>query len=226
MFTASCHNSSVFGHLLPYVEQDNIYKLIVNTNGGTVLPPSINNARRADDSSATATFQRSVIPSFQAPSDPTAGASTGVAADGSLKGDTSFADQIVICSTAARGLPRSPRLHGRYDCPVASAAVARHLTPGTSNVVMYATRYATCNSVDSYWASVNTARAYFNNTYPQTQPNVSTRVPAVSSRLATPLLARGSTPRARRCAWAITASAAFLQVCPRQPGRTSSILGL
>ena len=65
--------SSVFGHLLPYVEQDNIYKLIVNTNGSTVLPPSINNARRADDSSATATFQRSVIPSFQAPSDPTAG---------------------------------------------------------------------------------------------------------------------------------------------------------
>jgi len=175
--------SSVFGHLLPYVEQDNVYKLILNTNNSNVNPPAINNAIRADDSGLAA-FRQSVIPSYQAPSDPTAAASTGVAADGSLKGTTSFAANAYLfngnpaVTTNAAGVITSAT-------PVPVAYTAGTITPpspprlpatfvaGTSNVVMYATRYATCNSVDSYWASVNNGtRTYFNATYPQTQPNV------------------------------------------------------
>jgi len=176
--------SSVFGHLLPYVEQDNVYKLIANTNNSNAAPPAINSAIRADDSGLAA-FRNSVIPSYQAPSDPTAAASTGVAADGSLKGTTSFAVNAYLfngmnpaITTSATGVitsgvPTPPAFNAGTYTPLAPPRLPATFVAGTSNTVMYATRYATCNSVDSYWASVsNGTRTYFNSTYPQTQPNV------------------------------------------------------
>jgi len=164
--------SSVFGHLLPYVEQDNVYKLIQNTNASTAAPPAINNAIRADDS-GLASFRNSVVPPFQAPSDPTAAASTGVAADGSLKGTASFASNCYLFNGVPGTCPAPLAYTTGTITPLAPPRLPATFVPGTSNVVMYATRYATCNSTDSYWSSVNNGtRSYFNNTYPQTQPNV------------------------------------------------------
>jgi len=178
--------SSVFGHLLPYVEQDNVYKIIPNVNTSGVAPPAINNAINASDSGAAA-YRQAVIPSYQAPSDPTAAASTGVAADGTLKATTSFVSNgylfngAMVSANAAGVLTNPPTVPQPYTngtiTPSSAPRLPATFVSGTSNVVIFATGYATCNSYDRWWSNVSAAsggqiRTYFGNTYPQTQPNV------------------------------------------------------
>jgi prepilin-type N-terminal cleavage/methylation domain-containing protein len=185
--------ASVFGHILSYVEQDNVYKLIPNINSSTAVPPAINNAVNAGDTaSVNATYQQNVIPAFQAPSDPTAAASTGQAADGSLKGTTSFASngQLFNGSPGTVPIPVPPLWSGATLTPAASPRLPATFVSGTSNTVMFGTRYATCGptaaTADNYWASAT--RTYFSNVYPQTQPQVGT-VAAVAPAVACNVLA-------------------------------------
>jgi len=54
--------------------------------------------------------------------------------------------------------------------PPAGPRLPASFIAGTSNLVIFATRYATCgsNQQDNWWASPD--RTWFNNAYPQTQP--------------------------------------------------------
>jgi prepilin-type N-terminal cleavage/methylation domain-containing protein len=182
--------SSVFGHILPFVEQGNVYNLV------TTLPnTSTTGTLVTDASSANATvgYRTAVIPSFQAPLDPTTAASTGVAANG--YGVASFAANAYLFipgssggSASGSGASVGPILPAGFTANGTSSNVAGILpagpvlpasfVPGTSNVVMFGTRYATCggSSQDNWWASPGYTS--FSNIYPQTQPAVGTTATA------------------------------------------------
>jgi prepilin-type N-terminal cleavage/methylation domain-containing protein len=173
--------ASVFGHLLPYVEQDNVYKLIANVNTSSLAPPSINNTVNAGNTGPAA-YVQAVIPAYQAPSDPTQAASTGQSADGLLYGTGSFASNGLLFNGApgTAPVPQSWASTPTTNPPPAPPRLPATFIPGTSNVVMYATRYATCGTTpataDNYWSSAT--RTYFIGNYPQTQPGVGSAVPA------------------------------------------------
>jgi hypothetical protein len=116
---------SMWFHLLPYVEADNIYK------------------------SSTATIQQgSVVPAYNAPSDPYNSDNSGV---------TNFAGNIRVfahetitpaLANAVTGTGLTP-----VTVPVASATVRikssltlPRIVDGTTNVIMIVTKYADCNT--------------------------------------------------------------------------------
>jgi len=198
--------SSVFGHLLSYVEQDNVYKLCATANPSTAAPPLLNNSINASVNAPVSNTQGvlnptpsgaagtllgyigSVIPSYQAPSDPTAAASGGIstlaAGAGVGVGTTSFTSNGWLfnggtapstLAGAALPVPATWAATPAPNPPVAGPRLPATFTSGTSNVVMFATRYATCNTTENYWSAplisyyIATTVAY----YPQTQPAVS-----------------------------------------------------
>jgi prepilin-type N-terminal cleavage/methylation domain-containing protein len=196
--------TSVFGHLLPYVEQDNVYKLCATANSSAATPPAISNAINAGTtttlnnatgvlnptpSGAAGTvlgYIGSVIPAYQAPSDPTAAASGGIstlaAGSGVGVGTTSFASNGWLFNGGGTpstlinaALPAPMAYSVAAITPLAPPRLPATMTSGTSNVVMFATRYATCNTTENYWSSPTIS--YFAATtvayYPQTQPAVS-----------------------------------------------------
>jgi len=174
--------SSVFGHLLPYVEQDNVYKLILNTNTSSAVPPLINNGINASSSVGSTAYTQAVIPSYQAPSDPTQAASTGTSTITVGYGTASFASNGLLFN-GTPGTAATPPAYSATNGGVAPKSPPRlpaTFVPGTSNVVMYATRYATCGgSAENYWSAAtnsqaNSAASYFINNPIQTQPFVGT----------------------------------------------------
>jgi hypothetical protein len=108
-------NMSMWFHLLPYVEADNIYK-----------------------SQAPATQQASVVPSYNAPSDPYNSDNTGV---------TNFAGNIRLFGYTTLG----PTIANNYTAwtPAAGAVVSNltleRIPDGTTNVIIIATKYADCD---------------------------------------------------------------------------------
>jgi prepilin-type N-terminal cleavage/methylation domain-containing protein len=188
---------SVFAHLLPFVEQDNVYKQIATLNNtpATVIPPAISGAYNASCSQAGAlaagsVYLGAVIPSYQAPSDPTAAASSGTSVNAPAGyGTTSFASNGFLFNGApSNTLAQGPAVPQAYlsttVTPLAPPRLPATMTAGTSNVVMYGTRYASCaisaaTTMDNLWSGViyqslgATQNApYFNGTYPETQPGV------------------------------------------------------
>jgi prepilin-type N-terminal cleavage/methylation domain-containing protein len=178
--------SSVFGHLLPFVEQGNVYNL-VTTAPNTAVPPAVL-VTDASNTNATAGYRISVIPSYQAPLDPTTAASTGLGANG--YGVASFAANAYLFVPGSQGgtsggtgavvgaiPPTGFTANGSTSTVsnvLSGAQLPASFVPGTSNVVMFGTRYATCggSSQDNWWSSPG--YTIFNNTYPQTQPSVGT----------------------------------------------------
>jgi prepilin-type N-terminal cleavage/methylation domain-containing protein len=179
--------SSVFGHILSFVEQDNVYK-IVQTVSNTSVPPIVT-VTDASNNNATAGYRTAVIPSFQAPSDPTTAASTGTGANG--YGTASFAVNAYLFVPGSTGgssaglnaaigpiPPTGFTANGTFSTisspPAGPRLPASFGGAGTSNVVMFATRYATCgaSAQDNWWSAPTIT--YFNNAYPQTQPAVGT----------------------------------------------------
>jgi prepilin-type N-terminal cleavage/methylation domain-containing protein len=144
--------SSVFGHLLPFVEQQNVYNIVVN-NAGSNVNGTITTGTNAGATyqAASGTYVGAVIPSYQCPSDPTAAASTGSSSIATGYGTTSIAsnaalfnglpgtNQAPLAVATTTGVPAPPRLPATFG------------SQGTSNTVMYATRYATCASTDTIW---------------------------------------------------------------------------
>jgi prepilin-type N-terminal cleavage/methylation domain-containing protein len=165
--------TSVFGHLLPYVEQGNIYNLITNAPNAAVAPAIT--ATNASNGLGAVQYTAAVIPSYQAPSDATQGASTGQSILIAGYGITSFASNgnLFNPSPGSNSVPQAfanpqpaPAAAPRFPATFGSA--------GTSNVVMFATHYATCGSVDQIWSSPST---YFTNSVspfiPQVAPGLS-----------------------------------------------------
>jgi prepilin-type N-terminal cleavage/methylation domain-containing protein len=169
--------SSVFGHILPYVEQGNIYNIITNAPN-TAVAPSVT-PTNASSSVGLTTYTQAVIPSYMAPSDATQGASTGLGVISLVGyGVTSFASNGMLfngtpgATTAAAATPpligtMPPLAPPRFPATFGSA--------GTSNVVMFATHYATCGSVDQIWSSVSSYfYSYTTSPYvPQVAPGLS-----------------------------------------------------
>jgi len=176
--------TSVFGHLLPYVEQDNVYKLIVNPSN-TATPPAIGGAVQADTNNATANYRTAVIPAYQAPSDSSQAASGGFdPANG--YGTTSFASNGMLfnggsVSSAASGVQPTPNTPAAYANPIANPPSPPRLPAtfqsGTSNCIMFATRYATCGSTAqmNYWPSPQ--NTFFSSNLPQVAPGLGTAPP-------------------------------------------------
>lgn len=204
--------SSVFGHLLSYVEQDNVYKLISTVNASTLAPPQINNTINASSSAGAAgtAYVAAVVPSFQAPSDPTAAASGGTSTSASAVGygTTSFASNGFLfngypSNTITQGVISPPAYLATpaTNPPLSPPRLPATFTSGTSNTVMFATRYATCYSsaaagYETYWGGVvqgspqtYTNASWFNTTYPQTQPAVS--YTGVAGYICNPLAPQG-----------------------------------
>jgi prepilin-type N-terminal cleavage/methylation domain-containing protein len=117
---ASGAGMSMWFHLLPYVEADNIYK-----------------------SSAALTQQGSVVPAYNAPSDPYNSDNTGV---------TNFAGNIRIFAHETLGPAAANTVGTAVTVPVASATARikssltlPRIVDGTTNVIMIVTKYADCN---------------------------------------------------------------------------------
>jgi prepilin-type N-terminal cleavage/methylation domain-containing protein len=113
-------NKSLWFHLLPYVEADNIYK---STN--------------------VSIQQGSVVPAFNAPSDPYNSDNAGI---------VNFAGNIRVFGYSTLG-PSSANSVGTNiaaKIPASTAAIVSNLTlpritDGTTNVIMLATKYSDCN---------------------------------------------------------------------------------
>jgi len=166
--------SSVFGHLLPYVEQDNVYKLIVNNAAGTNINNVVTNGTNASYSAAVAAYYGAVIPSYQCPSDPTAAASTGLSTITAGYGTTSIASNGVLFNgkpgagtTTVAEFPPVPNTYNASQNPASAPPrlPATFASAGTSNVVMFATRYATCNTTDTIWSIAGTQQGNFGPSY-------------------------------------------------------------
>jgi hypothetical protein len=173
--------TSVFGHLLPYVEQDNVYKLITNPNNAAVAPAVT--VIDATNTNTTVNYRTAVIPSYQAPSDSTQAASNGsdpngigttsIASNGCLfNGSNGFVNAAVPTPGTVIGGPAANSTAN--VTPPAQPRLPASFIPGTSNVVMFATRYATCGSAptQSYWSSP--ATTWFNAAAIQVGPSVGT----------------------------------------------------
>jgi prepilin-type N-terminal cleavage/methylation domain-containing protein len=145
--------SSVFGHLLPYVEQGNIYNLVVNVTN-TAVPPAIT-PTNASNTNTTVGYATAVVPSYQAPSDATQGASTGLGVTSNVGlGITSFASNGMLFNGAPGATTQTVTPVTQISPPLAPPRFpATFGSAGTSNVVMFATHYATCGSFDQVWSS-------------------------------------------------------------------------
>jgi len=163
--------ASVFGHLLPFVEQDNVYKLVATagTNINGTVTGGTNASTAAVAPAPLATYYGAVIPSYQCPSDPTAGASTGLGAFATTYGITSIASN----GNLFNGVPGgnfAPPVYSPTNGGVLAKAPPRlpatFASAGTSNVVMFGTRYATCGTTtDTVWANASPATGNIGSSY-------------------------------------------------------------
>jgi prepilin-type N-terminal cleavage/methylation domain-containing protein len=187
---------SVFYHLLPFVEADNVYRLVVNpTTGGFTNATSNNAAQIAAVTNATTGMQFQVIAPYQAPLDSSPPASTGTSGNttpATNGGTVSFAANGYLFNPGASAgatsnvaiLPTTYPI-GTFTFTFAPTGPQGNNTPsigprlpasfvsGTSNVVMFGTRFAQCGASVSAltlarWSATNTT--FFNNSYPFTGP--------------------------------------------------------
>ncbi len=122
IYATALSEKSMWFHLLPYVEADNSYKS---------LPTAAGNPQ-----------QSSVVPAFNAPSDPYNSDNSGTvnfAANIRLFGQQTLTPLAVNAFKAAvTGLPASP-------AKVESGLTLPRIVDGTTNVIMLVTKYSDCN---------------------------------------------------------------------------------
>jgi prepilin-type N-terminal cleavage/methylation domain-containing protein len=123
--------------LLPYMEQDNIYKL------GTVLPINTNPQPDAywGNFNSLQTPAANTIKTFLCPSDPT-NQPTATWTNGWVVGD-------YACNNEVFGDPNWP---GWANNSGGFNASVNTITDGTSNTIGYAEKYAKCNGQGTLWA--------------------------------------------------------------------------
>jgi len=153
--TINARYGSAFFHLLPFVEQDNVYKLAATPTNATI-----------NCVTGPATLVAAVINPYIAPSDSSQTASTGTTG---TQGITSFVSnqRIFLNENAAQTYPNQS----------IGKRLPASLLPGTSNVIFFGTRYATCNTTNNIWTSP-TVTVFLSNgggststtNYPQAQP--------------------------------------------------------
>ncbi len=130
--------SGAFGtycfHLLPFVEQDNLYR---SASGSVSLPSPDGPTALLYPGNNNVYSQRVAI--FLCPSDPSVGPGGVVTVDGVAFGASSYAPNGLISGTA--DLSRTPPVGG----PQGRTRVA-DIVDGTSNTILHAEKYARCTN--------------------------------------------------------------------------------
>jgi len=134
ILTSPGQERSLWFHLLPYVEADNVYK---SPNPGNLTVTG---------------YLNSVIPAYNAPSDPYNSDNTGV---------TNFAGNIRLFGYQTLNSLNPPVVNDgtkAWTPPTGGVAVLSNLTlaripDGTTNVIMLATKYADCNLRSTRYAA-------------------------------------------------------------------------
>ncbi len=116
-----------FFHLLPYLEQDNLYRAAV----GTLRFPAPDGPRTVCYPGNNTVYSR-VVSVFLCPSDPSVGPSGEVTINGIPFGASSYAPNAMVIGP---------------DGPQGKARLA-HITDGSSNTILHAEKYARCSTPD------------------------------------------------------------------------------
>jgi len=118
---------TVFAWLLPFIEQDNVYKAITAAGGSSTV------------AGVAAGLQKTVIKTYVCPSDPSS--------PGGTNSNTGMAVSAYAANYLVFGNPSTGSMAG-------SARIPASFTDGTSNTVMYGEAYGTCTSTGgSAWLS-------------------------------------------------------------------------
>jgi prepilin-type N-terminal cleavage/methylation domain-containing protein len=135
-------------HLLPYVEQDNLYKssLAPGLGGVPVYYPGNNQVYSQP------------VKTFICPSDPSVSPNGTVTVNGVVWGACSYAFNSLIFS-GENGIyyTNPPTANGHGYNPQGAATIPASFTDGTSNTIIVAEKYAQCTNATwavggSYWA--------------------------------------------------------------------------
>jgi len=146
---ASNYQGTIFYWLLPFMEQDNIYKLAAPGGaqaagaGGTVWAKAVINSQ--------------VIPPLISPSDFTS--SDGTVGTSPVYGASNFAANVRVFGDSSLAVDQQKT--GGGATAVANSADKKCRIPstfsdGTSNTITFATRYAVCGSGGSKWSDGST----------------------------------------------------------------------
>jgi len=130
---------NMFGALLPYLEQDNIYRAGVPGNGGSFWDDPL-----PAGSSPSNTIRSVTLKVFQCPSDPSISAGFAANQVGAW-GAASYAGNFLVFGKV--NLPS--KFGGNNWSPQYNIG---NIPDGTSNTVGFTERYATCGSSGNLWA--------------------------------------------------------------------------
>jgi len=143
--------STLWLHLLPFLEQDALYQQAVAGPGGQILPLS--------------NVMATPVKLFQCPSDPSLGSGVLTASPNTLWGASSYAANAqVFCDV----YPYSSPWGGWYMDASGQPSLSQTFTDGTSNTIVVAEKYAQCNNLA--FSEGGSAWAYWLTTDPNTKP--------------------------------------------------------
>jgi len=126
---------SYFFHLLPYVEQDNLYR----NSWGDVLFPAPDGLTATHFSGSPNVYSKSV-PIFLCPSDPSVGRGGVVSVAGDTFGASCYAfNALVVADNDITTIPYRGNPQGKNCIPA-------DIPDGTSNTILHAEKYARCTN--------------------------------------------------------------------------------
>ena len=139
--TTGAGTGSLFYFLLPYIEQDNVYKL------GTVLPVNTNPQPDAywGNFASMQTPAANVIKTYLCPSDPT-NSPAPTWTNGWVVGNYADNNEVFNANTGWPGWGND------WGQPPAYARLPASIPDGTSNTIGVAEKYARCNNSGTLWA--------------------------------------------------------------------------
>jgi prepilin-type N-terminal cleavage/methylation domain-containing protein len=187
---------TVFMHLLPYVEQDNLYKSMVNSSGqyqGKRWPPYLHT-----DSAGNATYGfQQAVKTYLCPSDPSVDPSgqvtdndPGFDAPYNVWGACSYAANVqVFCKVTPVAVNPAQKTStgGHYPTSGAGSDTAAEGRPrlgssfpdGTSNTILFTEKYAVCRNPSLGWGQGGTYWAYW-NLFGLPEPGLTPKHPGVA----------------------------------------------
>lgn len=154
--TGTANKGTVFYYLLPYIEQDNLYR----SSTSTAFPQSSGNLVAGTTERAYGT----VIQTFLCPSDPSAPLGHSRRVGGTLQATNNYAANPLVFNTPSlpptlRVLfdPKAPGFANWVPLKLSDVAssIPKTFLDGTSNTILFAEHYQVCNGNWFYWGVVS-----------------------------------------------------------------------